>query len=195
MRGARATSQRGRCQKISGSQRPGLTLGKDSRNAGRSRPPGGGPLGAPRQHRRYSGAPRVARRIRRGTADRRRPSQPRLPGSRRCRRRDRRLPVAAGTRFVAKTTTRSEPALAWAAELQRQAVAVGLRLPAYIAAPDGRLAPGGMTLEPFVEGRAASAWRPAAPARQHHGCITPRGTGRSGRVLPAPPSCCSAARR
>jgi len=59
-------------------------------------------------------------------------------------------------RLVAKTTTRSQAALAWAAALQQEARRAGIGAPCYIAAPDGRFAPGGLTLEPFADGRPAT---------------------------------------
>ncbi len=62
----------------------------------------------------------------------------------------------AGALFVAKTTRRSEAALAWVARLQAEAVRVGLGVPAYMVAPDGSYGAGGMTLEPYAEGRMAA---------------------------------------
>lgn len=56
---------------------------------------------------------------------------------------------------VAKTTTRSEDQLRWLLPLQDAARAAGFRVPALIPAPDGRLGPGGTTLEPFVAGAPA----------------------------------------
>lgn len=59
--------------------------------------------------------------------------------------------------FVAKTTTRSDAALAWAARLQAQARQIGIETPVYIPAPNGTYTNNGLTLEPFVEGRPARA--------------------------------------
>jgi Ser/Thr protein kinase RdoA (MazF antagonist) len=63
---------------------------------------------------------------------------------------------ADGRRFVAKSTRRSEPALRWAVRLQAVARGAGLRVPRYLRADDGSHAPGGMTVEPFVDGLPSS---------------------------------------
>lgn len=60
-----------------------------------------------------------------------------------------------GAVFVAKTTTRSEAALAWAADLQAEASRCGIIVPRYIQAVDGSYAPAGLTLEPMYFGREA----------------------------------------
>lgn len=65
------------------------------------------------------------------------------------------LRAPTGSVFVAKTTTRDENALAWAAKLQGQAARYGLEVPQYIQGPDGRYANGGLTLEPMHFGREA----------------------------------------
>ncbi len=59
--------------------------------------------------------------------------------------------------FVAKTTRWSEASLRWAAELQRLAGSLGLIVPAYLPARDGRHGAGNITLEPCVPGLAARA--------------------------------------
>ena len=72
----------------------------------------------------------------------------------------------AGDRFVAKTTSRTPQAVAWAAALARRARSAGLGASEYLAASDGRWAVGGVTLQPYVEGRPATvAERLAAVAR------------------------------
>lgn len=60
-----------------------------------------------------------------------------------------------GAVYVAKTTCRSEKALAWAARLQGQAMRFGIEVPQYIQGPNGRYANGGLTLEPMFFGREA----------------------------------------
>jgi len=73
---------------------------------------------------------------------------------------------AVGDRFVAKTTSRTPEAVAWAAALARRARSAGLAASGYLATADGRWAVGGVTLQPFVEGRSATvAERLAALAR------------------------------
>ena len=57
-----------------------------------------------------------------------------------------------GAQFVAKTTDHSEAALRWLFPVLKAARSCGLNPPLLIADAAGRLATGGMTLEPFVEG-------------------------------------------
>lgn len=61
-----------------------------------------------------------------------------------------------GTRLVAKTTRHGEPALRWLLPVLCAARTAGLAPPDLIADGEGRLAPGGLTLEPFVDGRTAT---------------------------------------
>ena len=63
----------------------------------------------------------------------------------------------AGVALVAKHTTRSESALRWLIPVQEAARAAGFTVPALLPAGDGRLVAGGVTLEPFVEGRPGQA--------------------------------------
>jgi len=73
---------------------------------------------------------------------------------------------AVGDRFVAKTTSRSGEAVAWAAALARRAREAGLGASGYLATVDGRWMVAGVTLQPFLEGRpATAAERRAASAR------------------------------
>jgi len=73
---------------------------------------------------------------------------------------------AVGERFVAKTTSRTPAAVAWAAALARRARRAGLAASGYLATADGRWMVGGVTLQPFVDGRpATAAERRAASAR------------------------------
>lgn len=62
----------------------------------------------------------------------------------------------AGALFVAKTTERGGASLAWAARLQAEARRAGIVVPQYRRAPNGCLGAGGLTLEPFIEGRQAT---------------------------------------
>jgi hypothetical protein len=62
---------------------------------------------------------------------------------------------ATGARCVAKTTTRCEEALAWAARVQVVAAGTGMGAPSYIPGPDGRYGIAGLTLEPFADGKYA----------------------------------------
>jgi Ser/Thr protein kinase RdoA (MazF antagonist) len=62
-----------------------------------------------------------------------------------------------GGPLIAKSTMRSEAALRWLLPVQAAARTAGFAVPGMIAAPDGRLAPQGWTLEPFVPGRPATA--------------------------------------
>lgn len=57
--------------------------------------------------------------------------------------------------FVAKSTRRTEAQLHWLAAPQAAARAAGLVVPASLETDDGRMAPGGWTLEPFVPGPVA----------------------------------------
>lgn len=73
---------------------------------------------------------------------------------------------AGGDRFVAKKTSRSGEAVAWAAALARRAREAGLGASGYLATVDGRWMVAGVTLQPFLEGRpATAAERRAASAR------------------------------
>lgn len=62
--------------------------------------------------------------------------------------------------YVAKSSRRSEVALAWLAPVQAAARRAGFAVPALIPTADGRLAPNGWTLEPFVAGPIAQDLRP-----------------------------------
>lgn len=62
--------------------------------------------------------------------------------------------------YVAKSSRRTEAALAWLAPLQAAAVRAGFAVPALIPASDGRLVPNAWTLEPFVAGPMAQDLRP-----------------------------------
>ena len=59
-------------------------------------------------------------------------------------------------RFVAKTTRHSEAALRWLMPVLAVAVRCGLSPPMLCRRPDGRFAPGGVTLEPYVPGEPAT---------------------------------------
>jgi len=75
-------------------------------------------------------------------------------------------PDETGGCFVAKTTTRTPEAVAWAAALARRAWRAGLAGSGYLPTRDGRWVVGGVTLQPFIDGRQATvAERRAALAR------------------------------
>lgn len=85
-----------------------------------------------------------------------------------------------GVRYTAKSSRRSEAALAWLAPLQAAAVKAGFAVPALIPAADGRLAPNGWTLEPFVTGPKAQDLRPLADriiAFHYHAPAVPQRLG------------------
>ncbi len=58
-----------------------------------------------------------------------------------------------GALFVAKTTRHSEASLRWLMPVLAVATRVGLAPPLLLQDGEGRFAPGGVTLEPFVAGR------------------------------------------
>lgn len=62
---------------------------------------------------------------------------------------------AAGGQWVLKTTQHGEAALAWLAPVQAAARQAGFVVPGLLRSPSGLWAPGGVTCEPFVPGRAA----------------------------------------
>lgn len=62
----------------------------------------------------------------------------------------------AGERFVAKTTGREPGAVAWAAAVAQRARSSGLAASGYLPTPDGRWVVGGVTLQPFLDGRPAT---------------------------------------
>lgn len=58
--------------------------------------------------------------------------------------------------LVAKPTTRTAQAVAWAARIQQHARDAGFEVPAFRRSRYGRMVEGGFTLEAYVEGRPAS---------------------------------------
>ncbi|MDJ0827689.1 MAG: phosphotransferase [Rhodobacter sp.] len=67
---------------------------------------------------------------------------------------------------VAKTTRRTEAALAWLGPVQALARRCGIGAPGLLRDNAGRFAPGGVTLEPFLAGRAGPpGWRMALAPR------------------------------
>jgi len=61
-----------------------------------------------------------------------------------------------GSRYVAKTTRRSEASLRWTVEVMRAANKVGFVVPYFVQGQTGSLVADGVTLEPFVAGEPAS---------------------------------------
>lgn len=66
------------------------------------------------------------------------------------------LVESAEGRFVAKTTRHSEAALRWLMPVLAVAARCGLNPPVLCEGSDGRFAPGGVTLEPFMPGEPAT---------------------------------------
>lgn len=64
--------------------------------------------------------------------------------------------AAEDSRFVAKATTRDPAAVAWANAVKQRARSSGLLAPPYLPAADGRLVVDGVTLQPYLAGRAAT---------------------------------------
>lgn len=62
-----------------------------------------------------------------------------------------------GERFVAKTTARTSEAVAWAAAVAKRARDAGLAASGYLPTLEGRWVVGGVTLQPFIAGRMATA--------------------------------------
>ncbi|MGR3511587.1 MAG: phosphotransferase [Paracoccaceae bacterium] len=60
-----------------------------------------------------------------------------------------------GARLVTKTTRHSEVAMRWLIPVLQAAEQVGLKPPILFRDANGKLAPGGVTLEPFVDGEPA----------------------------------------
>lgn len=62
-----------------------------------------------------------------------------------------------GRRLVAKTTRRSEAALAWLTDVHSEAQHAGIVVPAFLPSQGGHLVESGITLESWIDGRPADA--------------------------------------